>query len=134
MTLSKSSRSQHATTTIQRYIVAWQPSISCAKLCLGLFSSLVRYFCIMVYRKTRTIAHLSHPNIVRVLNFEVEVNIPFLVMEYALIRKSMPGGRNASDTISQPVIFTIKCNRRARTYYGCSLTWSIRSNADRKSV
>src|ERR1051326_7482803 len=29
-------------------------SISCAKLCLGLFSSLVRYFCIMVYRKART--------------------------------------------------------------------------------
>ncbi len=33
--------------------------------------------------EARTIAHLSHPNIVRVLDFGVEGNIPFLVMEYA---------------------------------------------------
>src|SRR5712692_2956241 len=33
--------------------------------------------------EARTIAHLSHPNIVRVLEFGVEGNIPFLVMEYA---------------------------------------------------
>src|SRR5881275_1078975 len=33
--------------------------------------------------EARTIAHLTHPNIVRVLEFGVEGNIPFLVMEYA---------------------------------------------------
>src|SRR2546425_11204278 len=33
--------------------------------------------------EARTIAHLSHPNIVRVLEFGVEGTIPFLVMEYA---------------------------------------------------
>src|SRR5438876_1865456 len=33
--------------------------------------------------EARTIAHLAHPNIVRVLEFGVEGNIPFLVMEYA---------------------------------------------------
>jgi len=33
--------------------------------------------------EARTIAPLIHPNIVRVLEFDVEGNIPFLVMEYA---------------------------------------------------
>jgi serine/threonine protein kinase/limonene-1,2-epoxide hydrolase len=33
--------------------------------------------------EARTIAHLTHPNIVRVLEFDVEGNTPFLVMEYA---------------------------------------------------
>ena len=31
----------------------------------------------------RTIAHLIHPNIVRVFDFGVENNTPFLVMDYA---------------------------------------------------
>src|SRR5437764_10497760 len=34
-------------------------------------------------KEARTIAHLEHPNIVRVLEFGVESNIPFLVMSYA---------------------------------------------------
>src|SRR6266567_6986143 len=33
--------------------------------------------------EARTIAHLVHPNIVRVLDFGVDGNTPFLVMEYA---------------------------------------------------
>lgn len=33
--------------------------------------------------EARTIAHLVHPNIVRVLDFGVDNNTPFLVMEYA---------------------------------------------------
>jgi eukaryotic-like serine/threonine-protein kinase len=36
--------------------------------------------------KARTIARLEHPNIVRMLDFGVQDNIPFLVMSYA------PGG------------------------------------------
>src|SRR5437773_3640029 len=34
-------------------------------------------------REARTIAHLLHPHIVRVLDFGVEGNMPFLVMDYA---------------------------------------------------
>jgi serine/threonine protein kinase len=33
--------------------------------------------------EARTIAHLVHPNIIRVLDFGVQNNIPFLVMDYA---------------------------------------------------
>src|SRR5260370_10974370 len=33
--------------------------------------------------EARTIAHLVHPNIVRVLEFDVEGRTPFLVMDYA---------------------------------------------------
>ena len=34
-------------------------------------------------REARTIAELAHPNIVRVLDFNIDQNTPFLVMEYA---------------------------------------------------
>jgi len=34
-------------------------------------------------REARTIAHLQHPHIVRVLEFGVQDQTPFLVMEYA---------------------------------------------------
>ena len=33
--------------------------------------------------EARTIARLAHPNIIRVLDFDVEDDIPYLVMEYA---------------------------------------------------
>src|SRR5438128_1527786 len=33
--------------------------------------------------EARTIAHLEHPHIVRVLDFGVEGNTPFLIMSYA---------------------------------------------------
>jgi serine/threonine protein kinase len=33
--------------------------------------------------EARTIARLSHPHIVRVLDFDVEQGVPFLVMDYA---------------------------------------------------
>src|SRR2546421_11230598 len=45
--------------------------------------------------EARTIAHLAHPNIVRVLDFGVEGPIPFLVMEYApngTLRQRHPRG------------------------------------------
>src|SRR5437667_8775601 len=35
------------------------------------------------YTEARTIAHLLHPNIVRVLDFDVADGLPFLVMDYA---------------------------------------------------
>jgi serine/threonine protein kinase len=46
--------------------------------------------------EARTIAHLIHPNIVRVLDFGVHNAVPFLVMDYApggTIRRQMPSGR-----------------------------------------
>jgi eukaryotic-like serine/threonine-protein kinase len=46
-------------------------------------------------REARIIAHLRHPHIVRVLDFGVENNIPFLVMDYATngtLRQSYPKG------------------------------------------
>src|SRR5262249_40585570 len=45
--------------------------------------------------EARTIARLVHPNIVRVLEFGVEANIPFLVLDYApsgTLRKLHPDG------------------------------------------
>jgi outer membrane protein assembly factor BamB/serine/threonine protein kinase len=46
-------------------------------------------------REARMIAHLRHPHIVRVLDFGVEGNIPFLVMDYAAhgtLRQCYPKG------------------------------------------
>ncbi len=46
--------------------------------------------------EARTIAHLVHPNIVRVLDFGVHNAVPFLVMDYApggTIRRRMPAGK-----------------------------------------
>ncbi len=34
-------------------------------------------------QEARTIAHLDHPHIVRVLDFDVQEDIPFLIMSYA---------------------------------------------------
>ena len=45
--------------------------------------------------EARTIAHLLHPHIVRVLDFGVEGNMPFLVMDYApngTLRQHHPKG------------------------------------------
>ncbi len=49
----------------------------------------------LFYREARTIAHLVHPYIVRVLEFGVEGIVPFLVMDYApngTLRQSHPRG------------------------------------------
>src|SRR5579863_8884062 len=35
-------------------------------------------------KEARTIAHLSHPHIVRVFDFNVQDDTPFLVMDYAV--------------------------------------------------
>ena len=46
-------------------------------------------------REARIIAHLHHPHIVRVLDFGVEGNTPFLVMDYATngtLRQCYPKG------------------------------------------
>jgi serine/threonine protein kinase len=46
--------------------------------------------------EARTIARLVHPNIVRVLDFVVQDEIPFLVLDYAVngtLRQRHPGGR-----------------------------------------
>ena len=45
--------------------------------------------------EARTIAHLSHPNIIRIVDFDIEQNIPYLVMEYApngTLRQRHPKG------------------------------------------
>jgi serine/threonine protein kinase len=52
-------------------------------------------------REARTIAHLIHPHIVRVLEFGVEGSMPFLVMDYApngTLRKLHPKGARLSLT------------------------------------
>jgi serine/threonine protein kinase len=49
----------------------------------------------LFYREARTVAHLIHPNIVRVLEFGVEGIVPFLVMDYApngTLRQRHPKG------------------------------------------
>src|SRR6184192_745101 len=46
-------------------------------------------------REARTIARLVHPHIVRILDFDVEEDLPFLVMDYApngTLRKVHPTG------------------------------------------
>jgi tetratricopeptide (TPR) repeat protein len=45
--------------------------------------------------EAQTIAHLDHPNIIRVLDFGIKQNIPFLVMQYAssgTLRDKFPSG------------------------------------------
>src|SRR5437773_12094298 len=47
------------------------------------------------YTEARTIARLAHPHIMRILDFDVEDDIPFLVMEYApndTLRECHPKG------------------------------------------
>ncbi len=47
------------------------------------------------YAEARTIARLTHPHIVRILDFNVEDGIPFLIMEYApngTLRQRHPKG------------------------------------------
>jgi serine/threonine protein kinase len=54
-----------------------------------------------------TIAHLIHPHIVRVLDFDVENYIPFLVMDYApngTLRKKHPRGIPVSPSIFLPYV------------------------------
>ncbi len=54
-------------------------------------------------REARTLASLSHPHIIRVLEYSVEEGVPFLVMEYAangtLRQRYPPGERLTAETI-----------------------------------
>src|SRR5205085_4839710 len=54
-------------------------------------------------KEARMLARLSHPHIVRILDFDVEDGVPFLVMEYApngTLRQLHPKGtRVALDTV-----------------------------------
>src|SRR5437588_9466144 len=46
-------------------------------------------------REAKTVAHLKHPHIVRVLDFDVENHTPYLVMDYLAngnVRRSYPKG------------------------------------------
>ncbi len=60
------------------------------------------------HTEARTIAHLKHPNIIPILDFDIENDTPFLVMEYApngTLRQRYPRG----STVSLPsVIFYTK--------------------------
>src|SRR5689334_15108882 len=50
-------------------------------------------------KEARTIARLIHPGIVRIFDFEVQQNIPFLVMDYApngTLRQRYPKGTQLS--------------------------------------
>ncbi len=57
--------------------------------------------------EARTIAQLKHPNIVRVLDFNVENNTPFLVMDYAIngtLRQRHPRGTPLPVTTILPYV------------------------------
>src|SRR2546429_8853922 len=56
--------------------------------------------------EARTIAHLKHPHIVPILDFDIENNTPFLIMEYApngTLRQRHPRGT----TVSLPLVISI---------------------------
>lgn len=58
-------------------------------------------------KEARTIAGLTHPNILRVLEFGVENNVPFLVLEYApngTLRKRYPKGSILPLTVIVPYV------------------------------
>jgi eukaryotic-like serine/threonine-protein kinase len=57
--------------------------------------------------EARTIAHLKHPNIVRVMEYDVADNIPFLIMEYApngTLRQLHPKGKVLAPTTIVPYV------------------------------
>ena len=57
--------------------------------------------------EARTVAHLLHPNIVRVLDFGVENTVPFLVMEYApngTLRQRHPRGTTVPIEVVLPYV------------------------------
>ncbi len=61
-------------------------------------------------KEARTIARLKHPSIIQVLEFGVERNIPFLVMEYApngSLRGRFPKGSRLSAEDIQPYVMQI---------------------------
>jgi eukaryotic-like serine/threonine-protein kinase len=61
-------------------------------------------------KEARIIAHLKHPSIVQILEFGVENNTPFLVMEYApngTLRSHFPRGSRFSPEDIQPYVMQI---------------------------
>src|SRR6266480_610756 len=61
-------------------------------------------------KEARTIAGLTHPNILRVLEFGVEENVPFLVLEFApngTLRKRHPKGSILPLTVIVPYVSQI---------------------------
>ena len=61
-------------------------------------------------KEARTIAHLKHPSIIQILEFGVENNTPFLVMDYApngTLRSHFPRGSRFSPEDIQPYVMQI---------------------------
>jgi serine/threonine protein kinase len=61
-------------------------------------------------QEARTIARLAHPNIVRVLDFDVEDETPYLVMEYApdgSLRQHLPAGTPLSPAAILPYLMQV---------------------------
>ncbi len=61
-------------------------------------------------KEARIIAHLKHPSIIQVLEFGVEKNIPFLVMDYApngSLRARFPKGSRLTPEDIQPYLMQI---------------------------
>ncbi len=61
-------------------------------------------------KEARTIARLKHPSIIRVLEFGVEDNTPFLVMDYApngTLRSHLPKGSRLLPEDIQPYIMQV---------------------------
>jgi serine/threonine protein kinase len=61
-------------------------------------------------KEARTIAHLKHPSIIQILEFGMENNTPFLVMDYApngTLRSHFPRGSRFSPEDIQPYVMQI---------------------------
>ena len=61
-------------------------------------------------KEARTIAHLKHPSIIQVLEFGVEDNTPYLVMDYApngTLRSRFPRGTRLSPEDIQPYVMQV---------------------------
>src|SRR5215470_2745392 len=57
--------------------------------------------------EARTIATLVHPNIVRVLDFGVQENTPYLLMDYApngSLRQKFPAGQPLAPAVALPYV------------------------------